>query len=96
MDNRFDKLFEMVLEIRDQTVKNSTVLEEHARRSAASEERLEVQEHKLEKFMEHVEQRLEPINDHIKQVSWFSKLIIGAGVATGTILGIIEAIQKLF
>lgn len=95
MDNRFEQLFEMVLEIRDKTIQNTTILEEHARRSVASEDRLEVQETKLDSFMEHIKEELEPIKDHVKKVHWGIKVVIGLGLAGTTILGLIEGLRKI-
>jgi branched-subunit amino acid aminotransferase/4-amino-4-deoxychorismate lyase len=95
MDSRFDKLFEMVLEIRDKTTQNTAVLDEHMRRTDASERRLEIQEHKLDTFMTHIEGQLEPVKNHVNRVGWTVKMVIYAGAGLGAALGIIEGLRKI-
>lgn len=69
---------------KEMTYANSIVLDEHARRSEASESRLDVQEEKLEKFME----KMEPIQDHVKAI----ETLKGAG---GTTLKVIATILSI-
>lgn len=72
---------------------NSIVLDEHMRRSEAAEARLDVQEEKLDKFIE----QMIPVQDHVKTVSLLTSAVmkilkvLGA-IATlvGTVLGILR------
>jgi hypothetical protein len=71
-------------ETKDMTKSNSVVLEEHARRSRASESRLDVQEEKLDKFI----LEMEPVKDHVKTVS----LLTHAGVKILKVLAILASL----
>lgn len=95
MSSEFDKFLELILYIKAQTEKNSIVLEEHARRSLASERRLEVQEQKLELFIKSLDSRLDPIEDYIKLSAFLLKLGIGAITLASTVIGIAYTIQMI-
>lgn len=82
---------------KEMTTSNKAVLEEHARRSTASEVRLDVQEEKLEQFIED----MEPVQEHIRAVSTLTKFIVkGSKVVTNVlkagaaILAIIGAVKE--
>lgn len=63
---------------------NSIVLDEHMRRSEAAEARLDVQEEKLDKFVE----SMEPVKEHVKSVH----LLTGLAGKTLKVLGILATI----
>lgn len=98
--DEFQQLLKIILEVKDVAVRNSeiavrnsVVLEEHARRSAASEQRLELQEEKIGEMREHFDTRLDPIEDHIKFVSWLVKGAVGLLTLAGVIAGIVEVVR---
>lgn len=93
-----DRLFHMILdmkkdqaEIKEATIKNTATLEEHVRRTEASEARLEIQEEKLDRFID----RMEPFEDHVKFVNMSLKVLVGVITLTGIIVGIVAAIRAL-
>lgn len=98
----FQLLMKMMLEMADKqdriheiSIRNSVVLEEHARRSTASEERLEVQERKLEASLSNLDERFNPIEDHIKFVGWVLKGGVSLITLAGIIVGIVEFLRTL-
>lgn len=75
---------------------NSIVLDEHMRRSEAAEARLDVQEEKLDKFID----QMEPVREHVKTVGIITKIlakiikwisIIASMV--GAVLGVIRLLR---
>lgn len=78
-----------VSDIKRDVAENTVTLNEHARRSEASEGRLDVQEQKLEKFIT----EMEPVKDHVKTIS----LLTNAGVKILKVLGLlISLISAIF
>jgi hypothetical protein len=89
--NPLDRLFSLVLDlkkdqdaIKEQTIKNTTILEEHMRRTEASENRLSLQETRIA--------RLET-QEKVMNSLW--KIAVALAGFTGTVLGIIVAIREL-
>lgn len=83
-------------ETKAMTMQNSVVLAEHARRSEASEGRLDVQEVKLEKFITD----MEPVKDHVKTVHLVTSFTVKALKVMGivaslvaTVLGILKLLH---
>ena len=81
---------------KDMSFANSIVLDEHMRRSEAAEARLDVQEEKLDKFIE----SMEPVKEHVKTVHLLTTLVgkaarILAFLASiaGTILGLLKFLR---
>jgi hypothetical protein len=77
---------------KEMTHANGIVLDEHQRRSEAAESRLDVQEHKLEKFME----KMEPVQDHVKGVRNLLKTSITGLKLIGIIVSLVATILGLF
>lgn len=75
--------------IREQTIRNTVVLEEHMRRTEIGEARMNVQEEKLEAFME----KMVPIEDHAKLVNAIVKIALGLITAAAAIAAIIHALR---
>lgn len=80
-------------ETKELTKENSVVLAEHARRSVASENRLDLQEEKMEKFISD----MGPVQDHVEMVSTLTKagwtaIKVLAAIASlvATILGLVK------
>lgn len=87
----FDRLFDLILDlkkdqdiIKEQTIKNTSILDEHMRRTEASEARLLVQEERLKKL---------ETRSSVMDLIW--KIGIAIASLVGTILGIIVAIREL-
>jgi hypothetical protein len=57
--------------IKSDVAANTITLNEHARRSEASENRLDVQEEKLEQFIK----EMKPVQEHVQTVSALTKVI---------------------
>lgn len=87
----FDRLFDLILDlkkdqdiIKEQTIKNTSILDEHMRRTEASEARLQVQEERLKKL---------ETRSSVMDLIW--KIGIAVASLVGTVLGIIVAIREL-
>lgn len=90
-DKQYDRLLEFLIDVkRDQdeiksiVIHNTVVLNEHMRRTEASEKRLEV-----------VETALEPVTYHVKTMATMVKVGIGILGAAGTVAAIVEVIRNL-
>jgi hypothetical protein len=84
-----DQLLDILLEIKEETTRNTTTLEDHQRRSVASEERLELQEKKFEEF----EKRIEPLLMHFSASKLLLRWVVGVLGIVGTIAAIIQALS---
>lgn len=101
-DSQFDRLFDMMRdlkqdqdEIKVQTIKNSVVLEEHMKRSEASEARLSIQEDKFDTFVEKMGKDLEPLKDHVKLEKGLVRAVMALLGFASTIVGIVYALSVL-
>jgi hypothetical protein len=90
-DKRYDRILDILFdlkedisEIKEETVKNTVTLEEHQRRSLASEARHELQEKKLDKFA-----------SEIRVASLMLKVGLTLLSVTATVIGILAAIRNL-
>lgn len=88
---QFERLTDFVLDIkktqeemREILIRNTVVLDEHIRRTIASEDRLDL-----------LETSMVPLNDHVKTVTFVIKFAAGVVTACGTIAGIFEVIRNL-
>lgn len=93
-NDEYQLLMKMMLEMKEIGIRNTVVLEEHARRSTASEARLALQEEKMEKLQEHFDKRMEPIEDHIK---FYARLFKGAAsllALAGVVATIVEVVRQ--
>jgi hypothetical protein len=89
-DKQYDRLITFILdmkkeqeEIKGILIKNTVVLDEHIRRTEASEARLEV-----------IEVAMEPLNDHVKAMGLIGKICVGTFAALGTAAGVFEVIRN--
>ncbi len=85
-----------ISETKEIALRNTVVLEEHARRSQASEDRLEVQEQKFEEFVK----KMEPVQEHVEMVSnltkaglWIAKAIGVVASAGAAVIGLLKALR---
>lgn len=92
MKEQMDRMFDLLIEINERTVRNTTILEEHERRSTASEQRLEIQEQKLDHFMQVTSEKIEPIAKHVDRVGFGIKALMALIGLVATIVGIITAL----
>lgn len=79
----------MQIEDHEISIKNSVILDEHARRSTASERRLDLQEEKFDEFVK----KMQPIEDHVKSVKSVTKFMNVALKVLGTIVTIVGGIM---
>lgn len=70
-------------EVKEIAIKNTVVLEEHQRRSAASEKRLEL-----------IEMELEPIKDHVKLINGVVWFVVKAVAFLGSLLSLVYILKK--
>jgi hypothetical protein len=80
-----------VSDIKSETTKNTVTLEEHSRRSTASEKRADLQEKKLDQFIKN----MEPVEDHIKFMHKLGKLIVVTLGAGASLAGIIALVRNI-
>lgn len=81
-----------IAEIKEKTILNTATLDDHSRRSTASEARLDVQEQKLEKFIE----KMEHVSDHVKSVESVAKFSVRGLKILGIIASVAATILALF
>lgn len=82
-----------VSEVKEMTFVNANDLKEHMLRSHMSEARLDVQEEKLEKFIE----SMEPVKEHVETIHSLTrvgKLSLKVLAVLGTIAGTIASFLK--
>lgn len=80
INKKLDQIQDDVLDIKLTLERNTASLEEHIRRTAIAEKRIEMlaqQDINLEK---EVNKKLGPISDHVKMVNWTIKLLGVLGV----------------
>lgn len=80
-----------VADIKEKTAANTVTLDDHSRRSTASEGRLNVQEEKLEKFIE----KMEPIQDHVKAVENIAKFSVSAIKILAVVVSVIATVMGI-
>lgn len=73
-DDKLDRIDRRIDDLTVIAIKNTTILEEHQRRSLA-----------LEKHVDLIESRIEPVITHVKTMNLMAKLI-AAGAALGVAL----------
>ena len=96
--HHYGKLLDLLLdvkkditEMKEDIAKNTVTLEDHARRSTASEKRHDLQEKKLEVFMD----SLEPERDYIKFQKKSVKVVVMTLAAGASLAAIITLVLKM-
>lgn len=98
-NTEFERLYQLVLdmkkdqdEIKEISIENSVILDEHMRRTATAEKRIE---HIEDQIIPAIKAEIAPIKDHVQLVNGITKFLLAAATLGGTIFGIIEITQKL-
>lgn len=98
-DQKFSILYDLLIDLKrnqeemnDVTIENSVVLDEHIRRTLASEKRLA---HVEDQIIPAIRDEMSPIKDHIRLVNSLIKIGLGLIGVSATLLGIATAIRSL-
>lgn len=96
-DDQLQRILDLVIGIKDdiakiseKTTANSVVLEEHARRSTASEKRQDIQEEKLDKTIDYFDKRLDPIEQKVRFTTWVIAGALTLLSVTATVISIVQ------